>query len=628
MEFPLPITRSWERCASRRLSQMSKGVATAQSLNAHQVLLLDQVRSLIEDLHQFIDQPGFALALADGQGELLDVQGDPAIVALAEQSGLVPRVLASEEQIGTNAIDLALREAQPMRTCGNEHYCLALHPLAIAAAPIFAVNGQALGVLAVIARAEAFHPHTLGLAIAAVQALQHQLRTDELIAEANDHLAELYAALEAMSDGLIFVGPQGEIRRINSRAAQVLGVHARSVSGRRLNDVLAPPTMIQVALVARQDILEQELLWQGRKAPLTVVCSLHQVWDRGRRYLGGLIIVRPTQSVHQLVQRVTGTRAEFTFGDIVGQSQAMGAALHRAHLAANSSGCALICGESGVGKDLFAQAIHNASARAGGPFVRLHCSAIPRSMLSSELFGIEGDERAARPGKLELAHGGTLYLEEISALPFELQTSLLRTIEMRHSMRSGSARAFPVDVRIIAADGPDLAQQVAEGRFRPDLYARLSATVVELPALRERGDDLLLLINQLLRAINERLGKQVVLAPEALQALRAYHWPGNVRELELVLERLLDSMEKTVIEQGDLPPAVARAAQSGLPPTTASLADTQAMAEYETILRAGRQAGGHLGRAAALLGVSRVTLWRKMSRYGVSREQFWRDLQK
>jgi transcriptional regulator of acetoin/glycerol metabolism len=594
-------------------------------LNAHQVQLLDQVRSLIEDLHQFIDQPGFALALADGRGELLDVQGDPTIVALATRSGLGPRVQASEEQIGTNAIDLALREAQPIRTCGSEHYCRPLHELAIAAAPIFAVNGQALGVLAVIAKAEAFHPHTLGLAIAAVQALQHQLRTDQLVAEANDHLAELYAALEAMSDGLIFVGPNGEIRRINSRAAQVLGINVRSVAGRQLNDVLAPPPLIQSALLARQDLLEHELLWQGRKAPLTVVCSLRQVWDRGRRYLGGLIIVRPTQSVHQMVQRVTGTRAEFTFGDIVGQSAGILTALHQAHLAANASGCALISGEAGVGKDLFAQAIHNGSARAGGPFVRLNCATIPRSMLASELFGVEGDERIARPGKLELAHGGTLYIEDVSALPFALQTSLLRTIEMRHSMRSGSSRAFPVDVRIIAGNGPELTQQVAEGRFRPDLYARLSATVIDIPPLRERENDLLLLINQMLRVINERLGKQAVLAPEALQALRSYQWPGNVRELELLLERLLDSTETSVIEQDDLPPSIARAAQNGLVQAVGSLADTHSLTEYETILRAGRQAGGNLGRAAAILGVSRVTLWRKMNRYGLNRNSFWRD---
>jgi transcriptional activator for dhaKLM operon len=246
-------------------------------------------------------------------------------------------------------------------------------------------------------------------------------------------------------------------------------------------------------------------------------------------------------------------------------------------------------------------------------------------MLASELFGVEGDERVARPGKLELAHGGTLYIEDVSVLPFALQTSLLRTIEMRHSMRSGSSRAFPVDVRIIAGNGPELAQQVAEGRFRPDLYARLSATVIDIPPLRERENDLLLLINQMLRAINERLGKQIVLAPEALQALRSYQWPGNVRELELLLERLLDSTETSVIEQDDLPPSIARAAQNGMVQAVGNLAETHALTEYETILRAGRQAAGNLGRAAAILGVSRVTLWRKMSRYGLDRNSFWRD---
>lgn len=624
-----PIARSWERCVAHQLNRAARSSLITQPLNGHQVQLLDQARSLLEDLHQFIEQPGFALALADAHGELLELQGDPLVVALAERCGLTPRIVASEEQIGTNAIDLALREAQPSHTCGAEHYCAALHPLAIAAAPIFAVSGQALGVLVVIASAEAFHLHTLGLAVAAVQALQHQLRTDALIVEAHDHLAELYATFEAISDGLIFVGPTGEIKRINSRAAQMLGVNLRTATGRQIDDTLALPTMLHAALLARQDLAEHELLWQGGKLPLAVVCALRQVLDGGRRYLGALITLRPAQSVHQLMQRVAGTRAEFTFGDIVGQSPAIRTALHQARLAANASGCVLIIGEAGVGKDLFGQALHNASARAGGPFVRLNCSSIPRSMLAGELFGIEGDEQGGaldgRPGKLELAHGGALYLEAVSALPFELQTSLLRTIEMRHTMRSGGARAFPVDVRIIAAEGPELEQQIAEGRFRPDLLARLSATTIEVPALRDRGDDLLLLVSSLLRTINEHLGKQTVLTPEALQALCAYDWPGNVRELELLLERLLDSSEKAAIGRDDLPEPIARALQQviGLPVTT--LAASHTLSEYETIIRAGRQASGNLGRTASILGVSRVTLWRKMSRYGLTREHFWQD---
>jgi transcriptional activator for dhaKLM operon len=302
-------------------------------------------------------------------------------------------------------------------------------------------------------------------------------------------------------------------------------------------------------------------------------------------------------------------------------------ALHQAHLAANASGCVWLQGEPGVGKDLFAQAIHNASSRADGPFVRINCATVPRTMLTAELFGVEAasnSAQASRPGKLELAQGGVLYLEELGSLSFEQQTSLLRTIEMRHIIRSNSQRPVPIDVRIIVADAGDLEQHVAEGRFRADLAARLRGWGVEIPPLRARGDDLLLLVNHFLALLNERLGKQSALAPDALEALRCYDWPGNVRELELTLERLLQLSEKNVLTRDDLPPPIALALGSTAQTTQSSLAERQQLSECEAIMRAGRQASGHLGRTAALLGISRATLWRKMTRYGLSRDHFWR----
>jgi transcriptional regulator of acetoin/glycerol metabolism len=590
-------------------------------------LLLAHARSSIEDLYQLIERPGFAVLLADAQAVALDVEGDPELVALARSCGLVPPALLAEEVAGTNAVDLALREAQPVQTAGEEHYAVRLHPLAFAAAPLFDVAGQALGALAIVTYASATHPHTLGLAIAAAQALHNQLRADQLLAEANDQLAELYATLETMSDGLIFIGPGDEIRRINSRAADMLGVSARTVAGRHFERAVAPPPLIRLALQRREELIEQELLWQSPKGASATICSLRPVWDRGRRYLGALVTLRPPQSVHQLVQRVVGARARFTFRDIIGQSPVMLQALHQAHMAANATGGVLLRGEPGVGKEIFAQAIHNASARAAGPFVGLNCAAVPRPLLAGELFGEEGDPLrdpgGGRPGKIELAHGGVLYLEEVDALPPELQTALLRAIEMRRIIRSGGSRPLPIDVRLIATAGPDFERQVQEGRFRPDLAARLSGLSVEIPPLRRRGDDLLLLVTHMLQLLGDRLGRQVALAPDALQAVRGYAWPGNVRELEMTLERTLAGSEKSVLGLDDLPQAVAQGAAPLELPASPSLEEHHRLSERDAIMRAGREAAGNIGRTAALLGVSRATLWRKMTRHGIVREDFW-----
>jgi transcriptional activator for dhaKLM operon len=623
---PPPIRRSWERCVAARLNPAGP-LPLSTVLSQPQPRLLDLVRSSIEDLYQLIVQPGFAVVLADAQAHILDLEGDQKVVDDAGRLGLQCGVSLREEDAGTNAVDLALRDALPIQTSGSQHYRMQLHGLAFAAAPIFDVSGSALGVIAILTREQDTHPHTLGMAIAAAQALNNQLRTEHLLAEANDHLAELYATLETISEGLIFVGPDEEIRRINSRAAQILALSARSVPGHPFAETGTPPPRLLLALRNREELIEQELIWQSRSGTIALICSLRPVRERGRRYLGALITLRPIQSVHQLVQRVVGAHAQFTFHDIIGQSSLMHQALHQAHLAANASACVWLQGEPGVGKDLFAQAIHNASSRASGPFVRINCAAVPRTMLTAELFGVEAaqnDGQAGRPGKLELAQGGVLYLEEVGILSFEQQTSLLRTIEMRHIIRTYGKRPVPIDVRIIAADSSDIEQQVAEGRFRADLAARLRVCCVEIPPLRARGDDLLLLANHFLALLNERFGKQSVLAPDALEALRCYDWPGNVRELELTLERLLQLSEKSVLTRDDLPQSIALAVGSAQQSRQPSLAEHQQLSDCEAIIRAGRQASGHLGRTAALLGISRATLWRKMSRYGLSRDHFWR----
>src|SRR5262249_25186331 len=329
-------------------------------------------------------------------------------------------------------------------------------------------------------------------------------------------------------------------------------------------------------------------------------------------------------------QRVVGAQARFSFADIIGESTAIQSALRHARVAANSAAPVLLIGEPGAGKELFAHAIHNAGARSNEPFVVLNCAAVPRTLLMGELLGYEGGQSGrveGRPGKLELAYGGTMMLEDVEALTVEAQTSLLRVIETQHLIRIGGRRVVAVDARIIASTADDLERAVSEGRFRAELFYRLSVLRIHIPPLRSRGDDVLLLLDQILATMNRRMGRQVLFAPEALSALRTYHWPGNVRELEATLERLLHMSEKSVLALADLPPAIAQslAAFSATPAPMARLYDRHAMAERDAILRAGREAGGRLGRVAERLGISRATLWRKMKLYELTKEHFWQE---
>jgi transcriptional activator for dhaKLM operon len=627
-----PIVRSWQRCAAAGLDarqlRVHAGGGAAQEPDPAQAALVALARPYMEDLYQFVEGSGFAVLLVDPALVVAEVIGDAPMLAELRLYGLLRGGSLRESQVGTLALNLALHEALPWQTRGAEHYCVCFHQLACSAAPLFDVGGQAMGLIGVVGPSVSAHAHTLGMVIAVTQAIQAQLRNNMLLAETNDHLAELNAAIEAMSEGLVLLDAQGRVSKINSRAAQMLGLSARGAAGRLLDELIELPAALAVALERRREINDQELLFPGRKGSVVALGSVRPVWDRSRRYLGALITLRPSDSVQRLVQRVVGAQARFSFADIIGESSAMQAAMRHARIAANSTAPVLLIGELGVGKELFAHAIHNASAHAGEAFVVLNCAAVSRTLLLGELLGYEGGQSGraeGRPGKLELAHGGTLLLEDVGALTVEAQTSLLRVIETQNLIRMGGQRVVAVDVRIIATSNSDLARAVADGRFRAELFYRLSVLTINIPPLRARGDDVLLLLDQILAMMTRRLGRQVLFAPEALSALRAYHWPGNVRELEAALERLLHMSEKSVLTLADLPQPIAQALPSagGATSPLDRLYDRQALAERDAILRAGREAAGHLGRAAERLGISRATLWRKMKLYGLTKEHFW-----
>jgi transcriptional regulator with GAF, ATPase, and Fis domain len=280
----------------------------------------------------------------------------------------------------------------------------------------------------------------------------------------------------------------------------------------------------------------------------------------------------------------------------------------------------LIVGETGAGKEVTAAEIHRRSTRAGGPFVKLNCACLPTNLLESELFGHEkgaftGAERQKR-GFFEAAAGGTLLLDEIGEIEPALQAKLLRVLESRTLIRVGGTREIPVDVRVLCATNRDLEREVAEERFRADLFYRIAGFTVAVPPLRERIADIIPLAERFVAEIAGELGgDRPVLSPEAHAALEAYAWPGNVRELRNAIERAAVLQSSGVIEQGDLPPAVA---QSGLPAGPAPGGrDRLAEVERATIVEALRANNGNQTRAARQLGITRRALIYRMQKYGI-----------
>nr|BBH93560.1 sigma-54-dependent Fis family transcriptional regulator [Thermogemmatispora argillosa] len=679
--LPPALAQAWRRCAALGLDPYGQppepdppGFPTTQPLSRR---LLALIRPAMEDLYQFIEGSDCLVAFANAEGRIIDLIGDHETRARLEPLGMRVGSLWTEEQQGANALALALQESFPMQLEGAMHYRAALHDLYTAAAPVHDPLGQAVGVLAVVGPCDRAHVHTLGMVAAAAQVISGQLQMQVWLGNANELLAELKIILQSLPEGILLLRRDGVISQMNGPAGALLGLVPARVMGRRLRDVLPLPSLLQQALTCQQPLNEEEMVFETARGRVTCLCSLKPIALTagepepifGRLTTGAgtgsggplisdgfVLILRSIERVQKLVNRMTGTRARLTFADVVGKSAPLQEALRLARLASHSNSTVLLHGETGVGKEIFAQSIHNNSPRADGPFVAINCAAIPRELINTELFGYEGGsftgaDRQGRSGKFEQAHGGTLFLDEIGDMPLDLQTTLLRAIETRTIMRIGGQRLIPVDVRIIAATHKDLREEVRRGTFRSDLYYRLNVLSIHIPPLRARLEDLPLLVEHFLQRQSRTLGRSFRITPEALSLMERYSWPGNVRELANLVERLTYLARSDSITVQDLPPEIRQAAESeapnmALPPSTVASApeppdqpaDTDAgwqpepagatpalhplrersrSTEASAILQALEHCQGRPSAAARLLGISRTTLWRKMVRYGL-----------
>jgi two-component system response regulator AtoC len=320
---------------------------------------------------------------------------------------------------------------------------------------------------------------------------------------------------------------------------------------------------------------------------------------------------------------------------LVGQSPAIRQIYGVVEKVANTPSTVLISGESGTGKELIARALHENSTRHAGPFIKINCAAIPKTLMESELFGYDKGAFTgavgAKPGRFELAHGGTLFLDEIGEIPVEMQVKLLRVLQESEFERVGGIKTIKVDVRLVTATNRDLLEEIAAGNFREDLFYRLNVVPIQIPPLRERREDIPLLAEHFIAKFNERLKKQIVsISPEAVAELVGYNWPGNIRELENLMERTILFCEGPEIGVSDLPPEIVGAAPTpasaaageGEPrPAAGSLkeavrAETERV-ERELIQRALDATGGNVTQAARKLKISRKSLQTKMKELGL-----------
>ena len=632
------IADSWRKCASSGVNPgngMGRNVLERYQLRELQEqneTIIHTAAPLMHNLYRFFQGSSFVVVLTDAQGYILELFGDDDRLRSAQKLNFLPGAKWQDDDVGTNAIGSVLAAGKPMQVSGAEHFCLRHHCWTCSAAPILDEEGKLTAVLDISGPAGSSYSHTLGMVVAAAEAITMQLkmqRKNKELTLANKRLTSIF---NTMSDGVILLDRTGVIHEANPVASRMLEKSNDEMVGHPIERILGSRTPhVHRMLSVSEPYSDVELMVTNKTGVSHCLTSGEPITDEQGNPGGGVVILRPINQVKSLVNRFSGHITAFRFSDIIGESPPIREAIRVAMLTASGDSNVLLQGESGTGKELFAQAIHHGSARRGGPYVALNCGASPRELVGSELFGYEGGaftgaRREGRPGKFELAAGGTLFLDEIGDMPLEQQTALLRVIEEKTVTRIGGHRVIPTDVRLICASNKNLVQAVAQGIFRQDLYYRLNVISITVPPLRERGEDILLLFRHFLERLAKKQGVSYTIDPAVPKFLLQYDWPGNVRELHNMVERAVNLAEDRVVSlrhfpvDPKMPTNGGQRAETGL--ATAGRADCRERArrqeegaERARILELLRECSGNISLVAKRLQVARSTVYRKIRYY-------------
>ncbi|HMN46648.1 MAG TPA: propionate catabolism operon regulatory protein PrpR [Povalibacter sp.] len=432
----------------------------------------------------------------------------------------------------------------------------------------------------------------------------------------------LNTILARLRDGVVAVDMNERIYALNPAMERVLGLSASQAIGSRLGEVAPELSLGDVLQSARTETDELQ-----RFGSRTLITNRMPLMEQGVQ-TGAVLTCQDPAAIERVDRHLRARRyrttsvVRYKLSDLVGDCAAIQRARRLAAQYANGEGTVLIVGESGTGKELLAQGIHHASRRSSQPFIAINCASFTETLLESELFGYEdgaftGARKGGKAGLFEAAHTGTIFLDEIGEMPISLQTRLLRVLQEREVLRIGAVEPTRVDVRIIAATHRDLSTRIDEQKFRRDLYYRLNILRVELPSLRERREDLPVLLQHIVARACARLHvdrKAVdVLAAQLIEAAADYEWPGNVRELENLIERIASSVagaDARDIQLRELIPEIY--ATNAAPAATAELADRRSRVEADWVRKVLEECGGDRDEACRRLGIGRTTLWRKL----------------
>ncbi|MHA4267059.1 sigma-54-dependent Fis family transcriptional regulator [Bacillus cereus] len=586
------ISESWYRCKQANVNpHMNKGQKILssnifQDQKKKSEIFLDIAIPQIQNMRKTIDELQMMALLIDPDGYVLSLSGNEQTLKRAKHINFIEGVKWTEAAVGTNAIGTALEIEEAIMISGTEHYSVASHSWSCAAAPIHNDDGKLIGVLDFSCPIEFSHPYMLGM----VTSIAHAIERECSIRVHQNELHLIHRFLDV----------------IDSNEQVVICNHR--------NVIVSASKRIRERVTNWSRMKLEDLMYYGLKTKLEV-----PVYSNNRM-IGKCIYVKENkqEKVFSTSLFING----ITFPGVIGTSDAFQHTLEEIKLVSPTDASVYVCGETGVGKEYVARAIHENSPRKNGPFIAVNCGALPKELMESELFGyaegaFTGARRQGYKGKFEQADGGTIFLDEIGEVPPEMQVALLRVLQERTVTPIGSSKEVPVNIRIITATHKDLLRLVEEGKFRQDLYYRLHVYPLYVPSLIERKED----IPYFIQHFCERNNWNVVFPKSICNQFSQHTWPGNIRELLNALERIyILSQGREICEKqiSFLLQTMMRNQHQLELQTENKTEDTLNFREKiqrDSMIEALEKTNGNVSLAAKLLDVPRSTFYKRMQKY-------------
>lgn len=614
------IKNSHERCRNIGIDTeqaFSKKILNEIDLNIKYVVNRELIINALPHIESLVEYSGcseFFYMLTDCDGCILSISGDKKIVSEISDMKIIPGTYMDEENIGTNSISMAIQNECPAMVSSSEHYIKAYSKWTSFAVPIKDNNGLIIGILSIVGSLVQFHPHTIGMIMSSCSSIEKMIEIQRLKKVQYVIDKHIKTVFDAIPKALIVSDIEGNIRTYNKKALKIFKATEEQLKSSKVKDVVNDwDNIIKEIYLSKSTSMEVSILNNSKYRLMA-----KSIYNTEDNMIEIVYIFEELNKSRNFNDKFKNYQAFYTFDKIISEEENITSTIEYAKKISNNKGTVLITGESGTGKNLFAECIHNYSSRMDGPFVKVNCSSILKPLIESELFGYEYEERISgkteiNPGKLELADGGTIFIEEVGDLSINAQIKMLKMIQEGVITRVGSNRSIPVDVRIIASSSKNLKEEVKKGNLRKDLFYRLNVLPIYLQPLRNRKSDISILIEHFIKIESKKCNKNNIIIPQEYRMkMLSYSWPENVEELKNIVKLIVDTEMMPIGYFNERDCEIVKLLDLNKEHLKFDYIEKQHILKVLKIFK------GNITHAAETLGMQRNTLYNKIKKHGIS----------